>query len=59
MGLEFLIAGNIIRTVIVAPTLENVFVLVLIILIRSFFSLTVQLEAEGRWPWPRSDSAAP
>ena len=51
LGLEFLIAGDIIRTVVVANTLENVAVLGLIILIRSFLSLTLHLEVEGRWPW--------
>ena len=51
LGLEFLIAGDIIRTVTVADTLENIAVLGLIILIRSFLSLTLHLEVEGRWPW--------
>ena len=51
LGLEFLIAGDIIRTVVVADTLENVTVLGLIILIRTFLSVTLHLEVEGRWPW--------
>ena len=51
LGLEFLIAGDIIRTVVVAATFENVAVLGLIILIRSFLSITLHLEIEGRWPW--------
>lgn len=51
LGLEFLIAGDIIRTVVVAPTLANVFVLGMIVLIRTFLSMTLQLELEGRWPW--------
>jgi uncharacterized membrane protein len=51
LGLEFLIAGDIIRTVVVADTLENVAILGLIILIRSFLSITLHLEIEGRWPW--------
>ncbi len=51
LGLEFLIAGDIIRTVVVADTMENVAVLGLIILIRSFLSITLHLEVEGRWPW--------
>ena len=54
LGLEFLIAGDIIRTVIVADTLENVAVLGLIILIRTFLSITLHLEVEGRWPWQRA-----
>ena len=51
LGLEFLIAGDIIRTVVVADTLENVAVLGLIIVIRTFLSVTLHLEVEGRWPW--------
>ena len=53
LGLEFLIAGDIIRTVVVADTLENIAVLGLIILIRSFLSVTLHLEVEGRWTWER------
>jgi uncharacterized membrane protein len=51
LGLEFLIAGDIIRTVIVDATLENVVVLGIIVIIRTFLSLTLHLEVEGRWPW--------
>lgn len=54
LGLEFLVAGDIIRTVVVAPTLENVSVLGLIVLIRTFLSFALQLELEGRWPWQRA-----
>ena len=53
LGLEFLIAGDIIRTVVVAPTVQNVLVLGLIVLIRTFLSLSLQLEIEGRLPWRR------
>ncbi len=56
LGLEFLIAGDIIRTVVVAPTLQNVLVLGLIVLIRTFLSLSLQLEIEGRLPWHREAS---
>ncbi len=60
LGLEFLIAGDIIRTVAVAPTLENVSVLGLIVVVRTFLSVTLHLEVEGRWPWqnghPRGSS---
>ncbi|PYK11368.1 MAG: hypothetical protein DME61_00865 [Verrucomicrobia bacterium] len=51
LGLEFLIAGDIIRTVVVAPTMQNVAVLGLIVLIRTFLSLSLQLEIEGKLPW--------
>ena len=56
LGLEFLIAGDIIRTVVVAPTLQNVVVLGLIVLIRTFLSLSLQLEIEGKLPWRREDA---
>jgi uncharacterized membrane protein len=56
LGLEFLIAGDIIRTVVVAPTIQNVLVLGLIVLIRTFLSLSLQLEIEGRLPWRREEA---
>lgn len=56
LGLEFLIAGDLIRTVVVAPTMQNVAVLGLIVLIRTFLSLSLQLEIEGRLPWQRAVS---
>jgi uncharacterized membrane protein len=59
LGLEFLIAGDIIRTVIVADTLENVAVLGMIILIRTFLGLTLHLEVEGRWPWQPDKNDTP
>lgn len=59
LGLEFLVAGDIIRTVVVAPTLENVLVLGLIVIIRTFLSMALQLELEGRWPWQRQPSVPP
>ena len=59
LGLEFLIAGDIIRTVVVADTLENIAILGLIILIRSFLSVTLHLEVEGRWPWQSEKSNPP
>ena len=58
LGLEFLIAGDIIRTVGVAPTLENVFILEVIVVIRTFLSMALQLEVEGRLPWQRIAGAA-
>ncbi len=51
LGLEFLIAGDIIRTVVVSDTLSSVAILALIILIRAFLSVTLHLDVEGRWPW--------
>ena len=57
LGLEFLVAGDIIRTVAVAPTLDNVLILGLIVLIRTFLSMALQLEVDGRWPWQRAVEA--
>jgi uncharacterized membrane protein len=58
LGLELLIAGDIVRTVAVAPTLQNVLVLGLIVLIRTFLSLSLQLEIEGKLPWSREAQPA-
>lgn len=54
LGLEFLIAGDIIRTVTVSPTFESVVVLAVIVLVRAFLTMTLTLEVEGRWPWQRT-----
>lgn len=54
IGLELLVAGDIIRTIAVAPSLENLLVLGGIVLIRTFLSLSLEVEIEGRWPWQRS-----
>ena len=51
LGLEFIVAGDIIRTVVVHPTLDNLIVLAIIVVIRTFLSITLQLEVEGHWPW--------
>jgi uncharacterized membrane protein len=51
LGLEFLVAADIIRTVAVRPTLNGVVVLGLIVLIRTFLSMALEVELEGRWPW--------
>jgi len=59
LGLEFLIAGDIIRTVVIAPTLENVVILALIVVVRTFLSMALQLEVEGRWPWKRAEGSPP
>lgn len=59
LGLEFLVAADIIRTVAVAPTLDGVLVLGLIVLIRTFLSMALEVELEGRWPWqPRTGRTA-
>ncbi|HOO77338.1 MAG TPA: DUF1622 domain-containing protein [bacterium] len=59
LGLEFLVAGDIIRTVVVAPTLANVVTLGLIVLIRTFLSMALQMEVEHRWPWQAKPASGP
>jgi uncharacterized membrane protein len=51
LGLEFLIAGDIIRTVATSPTFRSVGILGTIVLIRTFLSFALTLEVEGRLPW--------
>ncbi len=50
-GLELMVAADIIRTVAVEPTLRNVLVLGLIVIIRTFLSFSLEVEIDGRWPW--------
>jgi uncharacterized membrane protein len=59
LGLEFLVAGDVVRTVALEPTLVNVAVLGLLVLVRTFLGWTLTVEIEGRWPWqPRTPAAA-
>jgi uncharacterized membrane protein len=51
LGLELLVAGDIIRTVAVDPSFTSVGVLALIVAIRTFLSFSLQVELTGRWPW--------
>jgi uncharacterized membrane protein len=53
LGLEILIIGDIVRTIIVDPTLESVAVLGLIVLIRIVLSFSLEVEIDGTWPWSR------
>ena len=54
LGLEVLVAADLIRTVAVAPTLGNVLVLGLIVVIRTFLSFSLETEIEGIAPWRRA-----
>lgn len=54
LGLEFLVAADIIHTVAVDLTFESVGVLAVIVLIRTFLSFTLELEMTGKWPWQQS-----
>ncbi|MGX6512373.1 DUF1622 domain-containing protein [Rhodococcus sp. SJ-2] len=58
LGLEFLVAADIIKTVAVTPTFTSVGVLAIIVLIRTFLSWSLQLEIEGRWPWQKETDPA-
>jgi uncharacterized membrane protein len=51
LGLEFLVAADIIRTVAITPNASSVAVLGGIVLIRTFLSFSLQLEVTGYWPW--------
>ena len=53
LGLEILVAGDVIRTVALEPTLENVLALGILVLIRTFLSWALVVEIEGRWPWQK------
>jgi uncharacterized membrane protein len=54
LGLEILVAADLVRTVAVAPTLDNVLALGLIVLIRTFLSFSLEIEIEGASPWQRA-----
>lgn len=54
LGLEILVAADLIRTIAVAPTLQNLYVLGLLVVIRTFLSWSLDVELEGRWPWQRA-----
>ena len=51
LGLEFLVAADIIRTVALSPTLYNIAVLGVLVVIRTFLSWSLVVEIDGRWPW--------
>jgi uncharacterized membrane protein len=51
LGLEFLVAADVIRTVTIAPTFTNIGILALVVLTRTFLSWSLAVEMEGRWPW--------
>lgn len=55
LGLEFLVAADIVGTVAIEPTLDNLYVLGLIVLIRTFLSFSLEVEIDGRWPWQKAE----
>jgi uncharacterized membrane protein len=54
LGLEILVAADLVRTVAVEPTLDNVVILGLIVLIRTALSFSLEIEIEGVAPWRRA-----
>ena len=58
LGLEFLVAADIVNTVAIDPTLESLAVLAGIVLIRTFLSFSLEVEIEGRWPWQQAQRRA-
>ncbi len=57
LGLEVLVAADIISTITISPTLESVFVLAIIVLVRTFLSFSIGLEVDGRFPWQKKQSS--
>lgn len=55
LGLEVLVAADLVRTIAVSPTLDNVLILGLIVLIRTFLSFSLETEINGVLPWRRAD----
>lgn len=56
LGLEILVAADLIRTIAVEPTLGNLAVLGALVAIRTFLSWSLEVEIDGRWPWQRCES---
>jgi uncharacterized membrane protein len=58
LGLELLVAADIIRTVAASPNLTSVAILAAIVLIRTFLTFSLEVETTGRWPWQKRDISA-
>jgi uncharacterized membrane protein len=59
LGLELLVAGDIVKTVAAQPTLTSVAILGGIVLIRTFLSFSLEVEVSGRWPWQKRNPDEP
>ncbi len=59
LGLDLLIAADVIRTVTLQPTLENVAALGLLVVVRTFLAWSLMVELLGRWPWQRTLGSEP
>ncbi|MBI2701893.1 MULTISPECIES: DUF1622 domain-containing protein [Mycobacterium] len=58
IGLEFLVAGDIVKTIVVTPNTQHVAALAGVVAIRTFLSLSLTVEMTGKWPWREADSKA-
>lgn len=58
LGLEILVAADVVRTVALEPTLENIAALGLLVVVRTFLSWSLVVEIEGRWPWQQKHGVA-
>jgi uncharacterized membrane protein len=58
LGLELLVAGDIVRTVAASPSLTSVAILAAVVLIRTFLSFSLEVEISGRWPWQKREVTA-
>lgn len=55
LGLELLVAGDVIKTVAVEATMENVLVLALLVVVRTILSISIDIEVDGRFPWQAAE----
>lgn len=53
LALDFLVAGDVVKTIALEPTLNNVAVLGLLVVIRTFLSWSISVELQGHWPWQK------
>jgi uncharacterized membrane protein len=58
LGLEFLVAADIIRSVALDPSFASIGILGLLVVVRTFLSWSLEVEIDGVWPWQRSRSSA-
>ena len=58
LGLEFLVAGDILKSLVINPSLDDLMVLAGLILVRTFLSVSLGVEINGHWPWQETAMAA-
>ena len=51
LGLEFLVAGDIVKSLVINPTIADLVVLAGLVLVRTFLSISLGVEINGHWPW--------